>query len=175
MAARKATSPRKTTPAKSSTKARTKSTAKSATKAKAGVKAAPASKVAAKAGAAKPTTARKSVAKTVTPKVAPQAKPAMQGVSLQESSALSKKQLIEDVVARSGIKKKDAKPVIEAMLGVLGEAIAEGRDLNLQPFGKITLQKQNEKAQARVSVVRIRQPNHLKRKDAKDPLAQAAE
>ena len=105
-------------------------------------------------------------------------KPAVQGVTLQDPAILNKKQLIEDVVTRSGIKKKDAKPVVEAMLEVLGEAIAAGKTLNLQPFGKITLQKQNEKASARVSVVRIRQPNahHGSKADkAAKPLAEAAE
>lgn len=175
MAARKATSPRKTAPAKSSAKASTKAktragTARKSTAKTAGTKAAPA-----KASLAKSAESSATPRAAAAAKAEATARQAVQGVTLQAPAVLGKKQLIEDVVARSGIKKKDAKPVIEAMLGVLGEAIAEGRELNLQPFGKITLQKQNEKAQARVSVVRIRQPNHLKRKDAKDPLAQAAE
>jgi len=44
---------------------------------------------------------------------------------------LRKKALIDLVVARSGTKKKDAKPVVEAMLAVLGETIGAGRELNL--------------------------------------------
>ncbi|HFQ15842.1 MAG TPA: DNA-binding protein [Rhodobacteraceae bacterium] len=88
---------------------------------------------------------------------------------------LRKKQLIEDVVARSGIKKKYAKPVIEAMLAELGKAVAEGVDINLKPFGKITMQKQNEKATARVTIARIRQQTAQPETPVKDPLAEAAE
>ncbi len=103
----------------------------------------------------------------------------VQGVSLQAPAALGKKQLIEEVVVRSGMKKKDVKPVVEAMLGVLGESVATGRELNLQPFGKITIRKQNEKASARVSVARIRQSRgqggNGGQKPRKDPLAEAAE
>ncbi len=103
------------------------------------------------------------------------AKAPLQGVSLPAPAALGKRQLIEQVVARSGVKKKDAKPVVEAMLAVLGEAVASGRELNLQPFGKITIRRQNEKAAARVSVARIRQSNARAEKLAADPLAEAAE
>ena len=83
---------------------------------------------------------------------------------------LNKKALIEAVVARSGIKQKDAKPVIEAMLAVLGETIAEGRELNLPPLGKLKVNRSVEKPNARVIVCRLRQ-----RKPGagagKDPLA----
>jgi nucleoid DNA-binding protein len=50
---------------------------------------------------------------------------------------MRKKELIDLVVERSGIKKKDAKPVIEAMLSVLGEALSDSRELNLLPMGKM--------------------------------------
>ncbi len=155
MAARKAATPRKT-----STKAAAKTSAKTTAPRKSAAK----------------TAARKTI--VVKPAEKPAEKPAVQGVTLQAPVILGKKQLIEEVVARSGIKKKDAKPVIEAMLDVLGEAVAAGKTLNLQPFGKITMQKQNEKASARVSVVRIRQSNARQaiasEKGAK-PLARAAE
>ena len=72
---------------------------------------------------------------------------------------LRKKELIERVVARSGIKKKDAKPVIEAMLSVLGESLANGEDLNLQPLGKVMVKRVKEHANAKVMVTRIRQRN----------------
>ncbi|HBQ36849.1 MAG TPA: DNA-binding protein [Rhodobacteraceae bacterium] len=70
---------------------------------------------------------------------------------------LRKKELIDRVVARSGIKKKDAKPTIEAMLAVLGEAMAAGEELNLQPMGKVMIKRVMEKPNAKVLVCRIRQ------------------
>ncbi|MCA0869715.1 HU family DNA-binding protein [Seohaeicola saemankumensis] len=70
---------------------------------------------------------------------------------------MKKKELIDLVVERSDIKKKFAKPVVEAMLAVLGEAIAEGRELNLQPLGKLRINRAEEKSNGRVIVCKIRQ------------------
>lgn len=108
----------------------------------------------------------------------PVAKPAPQGVTKAVQPmlpVLGKKQLIDSVVTRSGIKKKDAKPVVEAMLAVLGEAIAEGRELNLRPFGKVKIQRQFDKPSAKVTVARIRQPKSQGTDAPKDPLVEAAE
>jgi nucleoid DNA-binding protein len=71
---------------------------------------------------------------------------------------MRKKELIDLVVERSGIKKKDAKPTIEAVLAILGEAIASGRELNLQPFGKLRINRSEEKSNGRVIVCKLRQP-----------------
>ena len=74
-----------------------------------------------------------------------------------EAPVLRKKELIERVVARSGVKKKDAKPTIEAMLAVLGEALAGGEELNLQPMGKVMVKRVKEQPNAKVMTCRIRQ------------------
>lgn len=70
---------------------------------------------------------------------------------------LKKSELIDLVVERSEIKKKFAKPVVEAMLAVLGETIAEGRELNLQPLGKLRINRSEEKSNGRVIVCKLRQ------------------
>ena len=70
---------------------------------------------------------------------------------------MRKKELIDLVVERSGIKKKDAKPVVEATLAVLGEALAEARELNLQPLGKVMVRREKEMPNGRVLVTKIRQ------------------
>ena len=94
-----------------------------------------------------------------------------------EGAELKKKELIELVVERSGIKKKDAKPVIEAMLAVLGETIAKGREMNLQPFGRVKYNRTKETTSARVVVTKIRQSKAAGAgpKPGKGPLAEAAE
>ena len=74
-----------------------------------------------------------------------------------DAPVLRKKELIERVVIRSGIKKKDAKPTVEAMLAVLGEALAAGEELNLQPLGKVMVKREKELPNAKVMVCRIRQ------------------
>jgi len=71
---------------------------------------------------------------------------------------LNKRELIDEVVLRSGVKKKDAKPVVEAMLAVLGETVASGRDLNLKPFGKLHLNRSETRSNGTVHICRLRQP-----------------
>lgn len=70
---------------------------------------------------------------------------------------MKKRELIEAVVARTGIRKKFAKPAVEAMIDILGEAIGDGREVNLQPLGKITSKRSKDTPNARVTVARIRQ------------------
>lgn len=70
---------------------------------------------------------------------------------------LKKRELLERVVTRSGVKKRDAKLVVEAMLAVMGEALAEGQELNLQPFGKLKINRVKESANGRILNCRLRQ------------------
>lgn len=70
---------------------------------------------------------------------------------------MRKKELIDIVTERSGIKKRDAKPVVEAMLAVLGQAIAEGRELNLQPLGKVKVNRRKDVQGGKVMITKIRQ------------------
>ena len=92
---------------------------------------------------------------------------------------LKKRELIEAVVDRSGIKKRFAKPTIEAMLAVLGEALSDGRPLNLQPLGKVKVHKQKEISGGKVLMARVRRkdnvPEDAAQESASDPLADAAE
>ena len=70
---------------------------------------------------------------------------------------MKKKELVEKIVKRAGVKKKDAKPVVEAMLAVLGEALGEGRELVLQPLGRIKVTKVKDTGTGRVMICRLRQ------------------
>lgn len=72
-------------------------------------------------------------------------------------NVMKKKELIDKAVARSGIKKKDAKLVVEALLAEVGEALAAGRDLNLPPLGRVRINRQKELANGRVIIVKVRQ------------------
>lgn len=88
--------------------------------------------------------------------------------------ALKKKELIDTVTELSGVKRKDAKPVIEAMLEVLGKTLANGREMNLQPLGKIKINRAKEVQGGNVLITKIRQSNRVP-KAPKDPAATAAE
>ncbi|WP_299626990.1 HU family DNA-binding protein [uncultured Tateyamaria sp.] len=74
---------------------------------------------------------------------------------------MRKRELIDAVVAKSGIKKKDAKPVVEAMLHVLGAALQDGRELNLQPLGKVKVNREKKMAEGKVLITKIRQARDL--------------
>jgi nucleoid DNA-binding protein len=67
------------------------------------------------------------------------------------------KELIDTVVERSGVKKRDAKPVVDAMLAVLGEALSDSRELNLLPFGKLKVINEKELKNGKMIRVKVRQ------------------
>ncbi len=93
-------------------------------------------------------------------------------------SELKKRELIEMVVERSDIKKKYAKPVVEAMLDILGETVANGREMNLSPLGRIKYNRTKDTPQARVVVTKIRQnksAGSAAPKPAADKIIDAAE
>ena len=115
-----------------------------------------------------PTSTSAPVARMAAPEVVDHDPPKVSGPELR------KKELIDTVVARSGIKKRDAKPVIEAMLAVLGETVAEGRDLNIAPMGKLKITRMKKTTKAQVVTMRLRRVE-TRTEDAADPLAQAAE
>lgn len=95
------------------------------------------------------------------PSEAGSAKPSLSIVTdIKPSSAgeeIKKKDLIDLVVERSGLKKKDAKPAVEAVIDILGELMAEGRDLNLPPLGKVKHQRTRDTANARIIMLKVRQ------------------
>ncbi|WP_241524003.1 HU family DNA-binding protein [Oceaniglobus indicus] len=84
---------------------------------------------------------------------------------------LKKPDLIEQVAATSGLKKKDAKAAVEATLAALGQALADGREMNLPPFGKLAVNRTKVKSNGTVTIARIRQPSAMPKPD--DPLASA--
>jgi len=93
---------------------------------------------------------------------------------------LGKRELIDRVVVASGIKKRAAKPVIEAVLRELGDAFSRGDTLNLQPFGKGIVKNHKDLENAEVIEVRVRRSKVAMRAaeigaDARAPLAEAAE
>lgn len=147
----------KTTAAKSAP-AKTAETASLATTAAAPAKA----KVTAPAPAAPATDADKPKVVTDTPVVA--------------GPTLRKKEFIDRVVDRAGLKKKDVKPAVEAALAELGEAIARGEEVNLPPFGKLKVNREKDLANAQILICKLRRPKAMDvPPGGKDPLAEAAE
>ena len=104
----------------------------------------PAKTTAAKAPAAKPTP------KAAEAQVVTKTRPEVQGPEVKRND------LIERVVARTDGKRRDVKPMVEAVLAELGAAIEKGESLNLEPFGKLKIKTEKDLAAAKVYVARLR-------------------
>ena len=136
-----------------------------------------------KATPAKSTTSR---AKTITPTkrttavpkpVAKQVTPAnvmTETSTVSTMPELKKQELVDMVVTRSGIKKKFAKPVVEAVMEILASSLEDGRSLNLPPLGKIKQNRTKESSSTRVIIAKIRQ-NKATLAALKDTVPEAAE
>jgi len=75
------------------------------------------------------------------------------------SAPVKKPELIERVMTETGMKKKDVKPVVEAMLAVLGRALHQGEELVVPPLGKVMVKNSKDLAKATVMNIKVRQPN----------------
>lgn len=80
---------------------------------------------------------------------------------VESAPELKKNDLIDRIMAKNGMKRKDVKPMVETMLVVLGDAIGKGETLNLQPMGKLVVKKTKDQPNAVVSICRIRRPKTL--------------
>jgi nucleoid DNA-binding protein len=97
--------------------------------------------------------------------------PARADAAPEDAPFLRKKDLVERIITQSGLKKKDVKPVLEATLAVLGEALSNGERMNLPPFGKLTVNRRRALENGEVLITRIRRVPHSVEEDRKDPLA----
>lgn len=91
-----------------------------------------------------------------------------------QDTQFKKKHLFERVVALSGVKKRVAKDVVEATLSALGDALGEGRTVNLPPLGKLTVNRQKDIASGEVLIVKLRRTGAAG-KPVADPLADTGE
>ncbi|RYH02861.1 hypothetical protein EU805_09485 [Salipiger sp. IMCC34102] len=70
---------------------------------------------------------------------------------------MKKKEFIDRVLARCGVKKRDAKPAIEATMAELADLLAAGGDLNLPPMGKLKSVKSRDLGNgAKVMTLKLR-------------------
>ena len=77
---------------------------------------------------------------------------------------LRKPAFMERALARTDVKKRDAKPAIEAALAVLGEALSGGEEVNLPPLGKVRVVRARElDSGAHVLTLKLRTPNDASR------------
>lgn len=69
---------------------------------------------------------------------------------------LRKKELVARVAELSGARKSAVRPIVEATLAALGDALAAGDDLVLPPFGKLRINRQRDLPTGAVMTLRLR-------------------
>ncbi|MEL6841435.1 MAG: HU family DNA-binding protein [Pseudomonadota bacterium] len=70
---------------------------------------------------------------------------------------MKKPELLDAVVARTNLKKRDVKPAVEAALAVIGDALARGEQVNLPPMGKLRVIKSKELGEgAQIMTLKLR-------------------
>lgn len=85
-------------------------------------------------------------------------------------AVMKKPDLVDRVVERSGEKKRHVKPIIEAALAVLGEALSSGEELNLQPLGRVKVNRHRIDEDAEMLILKLRRNTKTNgaSEDAKD-------
>ncbi len=123
-------------------------------------------------------TARTAAASAPEAVSAPRAEPVIAAVSAPapapvesapaaEMRTLRKKELVERIVDATDVKKRDVKPVVEAMLRILGDALAAGEELALPPFGKAKVNRQKDLPSGEMLVIRLRRQGQSEGEDSK--------
>lgn len=87
---------------------------------------------------------------------------------------LRRKDLIERTAARTGLRKGEVKPAIEAALEVLSESLDAGEGLILPPFGRLKVIKRKDLEKGEVLITRIRR-SAPEEQTSDEALAEAAE
>ncbi|MEO1639296.1 MAG: HU family DNA-binding protein [Pseudomonadota bacterium] len=78
-----------------------------------------------------------------------------------DADPLKKPDLLDQVVARTNLKKRDVKPAVEAALSVIGDALRDGQDVNLPPLGKLRVVKTKDLDDgAAILTLKLRTPKH---------------
>lgn len=74
----------------------------------------------------------------------------------QAAHVLQKKDFVDRVVAASGAKKADARPIIEATLAQLGEALSAGETLAVPPLGRARVNLERDQRGGEIITLRLR-------------------
>ena len=81
--------------------------------------------------------------------------------------------LIDRVIARSGVKPRYVRPVVDALLVELGEMLEEAETMQLQPLGTVKVQRRKDVTDGEVIITKVKRKKDTPEGD--DPLAAAAE
>lgn len=89
--------------------------------------------------------------------IAPEAQPAPAGAS---DDLIKKGDLLDQIVDTTGVKRADAKSVMEALFALLADHLIADKQLQLPPLGKIKVVKSKPVGQGATALtLRVRTPN----------------
>ncbi|RVV99752.1 DNA-binding protein [Mesobaculum littorinae] len=88
----------------------------------------------------------------------------------QPTQTLRKGDLLDEVAAATGLPRNKVKPMVEATLATMGQALSDGKELTLQPFGKLKIQRVKDMANGQALTVKIRRSTQSI--EETDPLAE---
>jgi nucleoid DNA-binding protein len=88
---------------------------------------------------------------------------------------LTKKDIIARAVEISGVKKKDARPSVEAALQVVLSSLADGTEVSVPPYGKIRIVKEKDIKGGKMITAKIRVTSGAGSIPVAAPLAEAEE
>jgi hypothetical protein len=78
-----------------------------------------------------------------------------------ETPLMKKPELLDAVVSRTNLKKRDVKPAVEAAFAVIAEALRDGTDLSMPPLGKVRVVKSKDIGDgAAVLTLKLRTPKN---------------
>ena len=81
-------------------------------------------------------------------------------VAVTDDGPVKKGALLDQVVERSGIKRADAKAVMDALFAVMGDELLAENDLQLPPMGKLKVVKSKDVGRgAKAITLKLRTPN----------------
>ncbi|MBT0956400.1 HU family DNA-binding protein [Alphaproteobacteria bacterium KMM 3653] len=146
MAKKPTTAPKTASGAKPAAKTRAKAAPKASAKSTASAARKP-------RAAAKPKAPAKTPAKAktpATPAVVSQATPVVAGPTIK------KNELFDRIMLTTGAKKKDVKPIVEATLRALGDALSAGEELQVPPLGKVKVHRQKDLANGEMLMLKLR-------------------
>ncbi len=90
-------------------------------------------------------------------------KPApVENAEVTVANIVKRKEFMDRVIEKSGMKPKDVKPVVEATLAVLGDAIQQGEEVAVRPLGRMKVNRQKDNMNALISILKLRQPKAQK-------------
>jgi len=82
--------------------------------------------------------------------------PTIEPATSEPVITVRRKELVERIVARSGMKPNAVKTLLDAVLVELGDALSAGESLNIHPLGKVTVNRKKELEDREVLICKIR-------------------